>query len=71
MNNRLKIQVGSKFVCNEFRSKQLRDTQYFSTRATEQEGDGVEDIPDNQLEGKMVNTKPSSNPGQEPIDTGK
>jgi len=40
-------------------------------RTIKQKDNRVEDIPNNQLKGKIVNTKLSSNSGQEPIDTRK
>lgn len=65
----LKIEVSGELVGDKFCSQELGNTQNFCARNTKQEGDRVEDVPNDKFKCQMMNAKPSSNPSQETVDT--
>ena len=63
-------QVGSEFIGDQLRSKETRDLEDLSTRNAEEECDGIENVPENQLECKVVNGEALSDPREQTINGG-
>ena len=63
-HDRLKVQVGGELVGDQLGGKETRDADNLSPRYTEEEGDGVENVSEDQLERKVVNGKTLSDPSE-------
>ena len=68
-HERCKAQVGRELVGNQLGSEETRDLDDLSTRNAEEEGDGVENVPENQLERKVVNRETLSDPSEQTINS--
>ena len=62
--------VGDKLVRDELRREQLRHREDLVPRDGEEEGDGVEDVAEEELEGERVDAEALADPGQQAVDGG-
>ena len=64
----LEGQVGDEFVFDEFRGEQFGDAEDLMSGDTDEEGDGVEDVSEDELEGECVDAETFTDPGEETVD---
>ena len=64
----LEGQVGDEFVFDEFRGEQFGDAEDLVAGDTDEEGDGVEDVAEDELEGECVDAETFTDPGEETVD---
>ena len=69
-HDRLKAHVGRELVCNQLGGKETRYADNLSTRYTEEKGNGIKNISEDQLKGKVVDTKTLPNPSEQTVDGG-
>lgn len=67
-HDRLKAHVGGELIGDQLCGKEAGDADNLSPRYTEEKCDGVEDVSEDQLERKAMNTKALSNPSEQTID---
>ena len=70
LHDRLQVQVGRELVGDQLGGEETSDTEDLSTGDTEEEGDGVENVSDNQLERKLVDRETLSDPGEQTVNGG-
>ena len=63
-HDRLKAQVGGELVGDQLGGEQTRDVDDLPTRYAEEKGDGVENVTEDQLERKVVNSESLSDPSE-------
>ena len=66
----LQREVGDELVGDEFRREQLGDDEDLVPGDGEEEGDGVEDVAEDELEGERVDAEAFADPCEEAVDRG-
>jgi len=64
----LKVEVSGEFVGDELRGEQFGYNEDFMVWDSNEESQGVENVPNHQLKGKLVDPKASPNPGEKSVD---
>lgn len=69
-HDRMQVGVGSKLVLHELRGENLGHAKDLGARDTHEERHGVEDVAEDELEGKSVDAETTADPGKEAVDEG-
>ena len=73
MLNGLEGKICREFVRYKFGGEELGDAKDFCTGYSQEKGDGVEDVADDEFKGQVVNSETASNPSEQAVyavDTG-
>ena len=66
----MEAQVGGELVGDQLGGEEARDAENLSARDTEEEGDGIENVSENQVDCELVDCETLSDPGEQAVNGG-